>query len=93
MIETQPDHGTVPVLFETCFLKATPKLEGGQRVLYCEPSNEATDMEGERVIDRFREGGTLVVFDWPSCRGKYTGLGEKGTATAPENPQTKGERV
>ncbi len=33
-----------------CLLKATPRVEGGQRVIYCEPSNEATDMEGERVL-------------------------------------------
>ena len=32
------------------FLKATPKVEGGQRVIYCEPSNEGTDLDGERVL-------------------------------------------
>lgn len=31
-------------------LKATPKLEGGQRLIYCEPSNESTDLDGERVL-------------------------------------------
>lgn len=31
-------------------LKATPRLEGGERWLYCEPSNEATDLDGERML-------------------------------------------
>jgi len=31
-------------------LKAVPKLEAGQRIIYCEPSNEGTDLEGERVL-------------------------------------------
>jgi len=32
------------------FLKATPKVEAGQRVIFCEPSNEGTDLDGERVL-------------------------------------------
>lgn len=39
---------------DTCaipfMMKAHPKMEGGQRILYCEPSNESTDLEGERVL-------------------------------------------
>lgn len=31
-------------------LKAVPKVEGGQRIIYIEPSNESTDLEGERVL-------------------------------------------
>ena len=31
-------------------LKATPRIEGGERFIYCEPSNEATDLEGQRVL-------------------------------------------
>ena len=31
-------------------LKAIPKLEGGQRIVFIEPSNEMTDLEGERVL-------------------------------------------
>lgn len=38
------------MLSVNCMLKATPKMEGGERVIYCEPSNESTDMEGERVL-------------------------------------------
>lgn len=38
-----------------CMLKATPKMEGGERVIYCEPSNESTDMEGERVLRKALE--------------------------------------
>jgi len=33
-----------------CVLKATPKMEAGQRMIFCEPSNEATDLDGERVL-------------------------------------------
>ncbi len=29
---------------------------------------EFTTLVGERVVDRFREGGTVLVFDWPSLR-------------------------
>ncbi len=31
-------------------LKAIPKVEGGQRFVFIEPSNETTDLEGERVL-------------------------------------------
>lgn len=31
---------------------------------------EFTQTVGERVVDRFREGGRVVVFDWPSHRPK-----------------------
>lgn len=31
-------------------LKAIPKVEGGQRIVFIEPSNERTDLEGERVL-------------------------------------------
>ena len=30
---------------------------------------ELTEILGERVIDRFRDGGRVFVFDWPSHRG------------------------
>lgn len=32
------------------FWKATPHVEGGKRFVYCEPSNEATDMDNERML-------------------------------------------
>ena len=32
--------------------------------------NEIRDLIGDRVIDRFREGGKVLVFDWDSYRGK-----------------------
>lgn len=44
----------MPLTVET-LLKATPKVEGGQRLIYCEPSNETTDMEGERVLRKALE--------------------------------------
>ena len=31
-------------------LKAIPRIEGGQRIVFIEPSNETTDLEGERVL-------------------------------------------
>ena len=31
---------------------------------------EIQDLIGDRVIDRFREGGKVLVFDWESYRGK-----------------------
>lgn len=31
---------------------------------------EFTELVGERVVDRFREGGRVLVFDWPSLRHK-----------------------
>lgn len=31
---------------------------------------ECTKILGERVIDRFRDGGQVLTFDWPSWRGK-----------------------
>lgn len=31
---------------------------------------EITSFLGERIIDRFRDGGHIVVFDWDSYRGK-----------------------
>lgn len=37
-------------VFAGMCLKATPKLEGGERIIYCEPSQETTDMEGERIL-------------------------------------------
>ncbi|MDO8357307.1 MAG: hypothetical protein Q7U76_13030 [Nitrospirota bacterium] len=32
------------------FWKATPHVEGGKRWVYCEPSNEATDLDNERML-------------------------------------------
>lgn len=32
--------------------------------------DELVSYLGERVIDRFREGGAVVAFDWPSYRGR-----------------------
>lgn len=34
------------------------------------PIPEFTALVGERVVDRFREGGQVLVFDWPSLRHK-----------------------
>lgn len=34
------------------------------------PIPKLGEMIGDRVIDRFREGGSVVVFDWESYRGK-----------------------
>ena len=31
---------------------------------------EMKELVGDRIIDRFREGGRIVVFDWESWRGK-----------------------
>ena len=31
---------------------------------------ELTNLLGDRIIDRFRENGKVLVFDWPSYRGK-----------------------
>ena len=31
---------------------------------------EMSDLLGERIIDRYREGGKVLVFDWESHRGK-----------------------
>lgn len=31
--------------------------------------NECTEVLGERVMDRFRDGGHVLVFSWPSQRG------------------------
>ncbi len=33
---------------------------------------EFTGVVGERIVDRFREGGKVLVFDWQSERGKPT---------------------
>jgi len=33
-------------------LKASPKVEKGERVIYCEPSTEGTDLQGERMLIR-----------------------------------------
>jgi len=33
-------------------------------------SRSITSILGERVVDRFREGGSVLVFDWESHRGK-----------------------
>lgn len=62
-------------------LKATPKVEDGQRIIYCEPSNEATDLEGERVLrqalmesrEYFLEKGNLDL-DHKSLLGYQQGL-------------------
>lgn len=32
--------------------------------------DELTEYLGDRVLDRFREGGAVVAFDWPSHRGQ-----------------------
>ena len=42
---------TNPTLIESGWpFKAVPKMEDGTRWIYCEASNEATDMEGERIL-------------------------------------------
>lgn len=58
------EHSVIP-----CLLKATPKMEQGERFIYCEPSQETTDMEGERVLrkaladsqDYFLQKGNLDI--------------------------------
>jgi DNA replication protein DnaC len=35
---------------------------------------EFTQVVGERIVDRFREGGKVLVFDWASERGKNNGV-------------------
>ncbi len=39
---------------------------------------EFTQTLGERVVDRFREGGRVVVFDWPSYRPQKYRMAEQG---------------
>lgn len=43
-------HGAVRVEAGRQFLKATPAIEGGQRVLYLEASRELRDLQGEKIL-------------------------------------------
>lgn len=50
-----PNHATAQGMLDglrsiPLTLKAVPRVEGGQRIVYIEPSNETTDLEGERVL-------------------------------------------
>lgn len=51
----QPGRGrAVPIRIEAgrLFMKATPSLEGGRRVVYFEASKETRDFQGERVLTK-----------------------------------------
>ena len=71
---------SIPVL-----MKAVPKVEGGQRIVYLEPSTEATDLEGERVL----RAALMESKDYFLSKGVFDQdhLSIKGYSAGVENPR------